>query len=96
MEEDVGKGKIMEVSEKKEKKKKLMVLVWGYLPGASPQRSSILHPMAVPLPGSSTSGDSWRDVCGGGCGFAMAISGISPALSISFCLAVSVSIDSFA
>ncbi|XP_039144638.1 ultraviolet-B receptor UVR8-like isoform X8 [Dioscorea cayenensis subsp. rotundata] len=74
MEEDVGKGKIMEVSEKKEKKKKLMVLVWGYLPGASPQRSSILHPMAVPLPGSSTSGDSWRDVCGGGCGFAMAIS----------------------
>ncbi|KAJ0987823.1 hypothetical protein J5N97_006179 [Dioscorea zingiberensis] len=70
-ENDTEKGKVMEVDEKK---KKQLVLMWGYLPGISPQRSPLFHPVVVPLPGSSTTGDSWRDVCGGGCGFAMAIS----------------------
>lgn len=60
-------------SESKEKEK--VVLMWGYLPGVSPQRSPLLSPTAVPMP-ESAAGDSWRDVCGGGCGFAMAVSGI--------------------
>ncbi|KAL8051151.1 hypothetical protein ABFS82_06G126400 [Erythranthe guttata] len=48
-----------------------LVFMWGYLPGALPQRTPILSPLAVQLP---RGGSSWRDVCGGGCGFAMAIS----------------------
>ncbi|XP_061996201.1 ultraviolet-B receptor UVR8-like [Rosa rugosa] len=46
------------------------VLMWGYLPGALPQRSPLLSPTVV-RPGGDY---SWRDVFGGGCGFAMAIS----------------------
>ncbi|TXG49834.1 hypothetical protein EZV62_025709 [Acer yangbiense] len=46
--------------------------MWGYLPGALPQRSPILSPVVVGLP--LTVGSTWKDVCGGGCGFAMAIS----------------------
>ncbi|KAH7672795.1 Regulator of chromosome condensation 1/beta-lactamase-inhibitor protein II [Dioscorea alata] len=65
---DARKGKEMEVDKKK------AVLMWGYLPGVSLQRSPLLYPVPVPLPGSPISGDSWKDVCGGGCGFAMAIS----------------------
>ncbi|KAK2637365.1 hypothetical protein Ddye_032157 [Dipteronia dyeriana] len=49
-----------------------VVLMWGYLPGALPQRSPILSPVVVGLP--LTVGSTWKDVCGGGCGFAMAIS----------------------
>lgn len=48
-----------------------LVYVWGYLPGASVEKSPIAAPMSIRLGG----GDSWKDVCGGGCGFAMAISG---------------------
>ncbi|GFP86361.1 ultraviolet-b receptor uvr8 [Phtheirospermum japonicum] len=48
-----------------------MVFMWGYLPGALPQRTPILSPMVVRLP---QDGGMWKDVCGGGCGFAMAIS----------------------
>ncbi|KAK9154365.1 hypothetical protein Sjap_001845 [Stephania japonica] len=47
-----------------------VVLMWGYLPGASPQRTPLLSPTIV----RRVNGDSWMDVCGGGCGFAMAIS----------------------
>jgi len=62
MEEDVKENKI--------------VFMWGYLPGALPQRTPLLCPMVVRLPGKDgTDGQVWRDVCGGGCGFAMAISG---------------------
>ncbi|KAM0922782.1 hypothetical protein ACQ4PT_005953 [Festuca glaucescens] len=50
-----------------------VVLMWGYLPGVSPQRSPMLGPVPVRLP-PAAAGDEWRDVCGGGCGFAMAIS----------------------
>lgn len=57
-----------------------LVYMWGYLPGALPQRSPLLSPVVVRLPQSSTAGSSWKDVCGGGCGFALAISGI-----IGFC-----------
>jgi hypothetical protein len=59
-----------------EDKKEKVVMMWGYLPGVSPQRSPLLHPAPVRLPYSSA-GDTWRDVCGGGCGFAMALSGRS-------------------
>ncbi|KAF5762152.1 hypothetical protein HanXRQr2_Chr16g0773441 [Helianthus annuus] len=50
------------------------VYMWGYLPGALPQRSLMLSPVEVRLPQSADSGRFWTDVCGGGCGFAMAIS----------------------
>ncbi|KAD5962036.1 hypothetical protein E3N88_13509 [Mikania micrantha] len=50
------------------------VYMWGYLPGALPQRSPILSPVEVRLPELTESGRFWTDVCGGGCGFAMAIS----------------------
>ncbi|CAN6977807.1 hypothetical protein BRARA_I03809 [Brassica rapa] len=49
-----------------------MVYMWGYLPGASPQRSPLLSPAAVKIPPAVES--SWKDVSGGGCGFAMATS----------------------
>ncbi|PKA63969.1 Ultraviolet-B receptor UVR8 [Apostasia shenzhenica] len=71
MEEDgreMGKEK-----DEEDKGMEKIVLMWGYLPGVSPQRSPLLQPVAVRPPGS-TGGDAWRDVCGGGCGFAMAIS----------------------
>jgi hypothetical protein len=57
--------------------KERIVLMWGYLPGVSPQRSPLLGPVPVrlPLAAAAAGGDGWRDVCGGGCGFAMAISG---------------------
>lgn len=48
-----------------------LVYMCGYLPGALPQRSPLLSPTIVRTPPTY----SWRDVCGGGCGFAMAISG---------------------
>ncbi|CAA2976134.1 Hypothetical predicted protein [Olea europaea subsp. europaea] len=51
-----------------------LVFMWGYLPGALPQRLPLLSPLVVRLPPSSSVGTSWKDVCGGGCGFAMAIS----------------------
>lgn len=47
------------------------VYMWGYLPGASLQRSPLQSPVLVKLPPSI---GSWKDVSGGGCGFAMAIS----------------------
>ncbi|KAI6706141.1 hypothetical protein NL676_009103 [Syzygium grande] len=43
--------------------------MWAYLPGALPQRAPLLSPVPV-----RTAAAAWRDVCGGGCGFAMAIS----------------------
>ncbi|KAK7339702.1 hypothetical protein VNO77_20383 [Canavalia gladiata] len=51
-----------------------MVYMWGYLPGASPEKSPILSPAPVRLSDPLLEGDSWKDVCGGGCGFATAIS----------------------
>ncbi|XP_014513482.1 ultraviolet-B receptor UVR8 isoform X2 [Vigna radiata var. radiata] len=51
-----------------------MVYMWGYLPGSSLEKSPILSPVPVPLTDPSLAGDSWKDVCGGGCGFAIAIS----------------------
>lgn len=66
-----GDGDVkMEENEGKEK----VVLMWGYLPGALPQRSPLLSPTIV-RPAGDSSDHSWRDVFGGGCGFAMAISG---------------------
>uniref|UniRef100_A0A7C8ZR47 Uncharacterized protein n=1 Tax=Opuntia streptacantha TaxID=393608 RepID=A0A7C8ZR47_OPUST len=56
---------------KMEEDRDKLVYVWGYLPGALPQRTPLQSPTLVkppPLIGS------WKDVCGGGCGFAMAIS----------------------
>ncbi|XP_076904761.1 ultraviolet-B receptor UVR8-like [Bidens hawaiensis] len=50
------------------------VYMLGYLPGALPQRSPIMSPVEVRRPQSADAGEFWLDVCGGGCGFAMAIS----------------------
>ncbi|KAJ0025690.1 hypothetical protein Pint_06762 [Pistacia integerrima] len=58
----------VERMEMEEKDKEKLVFMWGYLLGALPQRS----PVVVRLP--ATVGSAWKDVCGGGCGFAMAIS----------------------
>ncbi|KAK7290064.1 hypothetical protein RIF29_04217 [Crotalaria pallida] len=52
-------------------KKERLVYMWGYLPGALPQRTPLLSPVLARVPPSAY---SWRDVSGGGCGFAMAIS----------------------
>lgn len=68
-----GKEENIQKMEEDEVRKERVVLMWGYLPGALPQRSPILSPVVVKLP--LTVGPSWKDVCGGGCGFAMAISG---------------------
>ncbi|XP_006290887.2 ultraviolet-B receptor UVR8 [Capsella rubella] len=54
--------------------KATLVYMSGYLPGAAPEKSPILSPVPVRLPAAVHGGDSWKDVCGGGCGFAMAIS----------------------
>ncbi|XP_042494560.1 ultraviolet-B receptor UVR8-like isoform X2 [Macadamia integrifolia] len=59
---------------KMEEAKQSLVFMCGYLPGASPQRSPLISPVLVRLPPSISSGDSWKGVCRGGCGFAMAIS----------------------
>lgn len=64
-------GSKREENEKMEECKETVVYMWGYLPGTSPEKSSILSP----IPARLRSGDSWKDVCGGGCGFALATSG---------------------
>ncbi|XP_068668074.1 ultraviolet-B receptor UVR8-like isoform X1 [Aristolochia californica] len=61
------------VEDDKMEEKETVVFMWGYLPGASPQRTPLIFPTVVRLP-DSANGDSWKDVCGGGCGFAIAIS----------------------
>lgn len=72
-----GEGQVLgEESVKMEEAKERLVHMWGYLPGALPQRSPLLSPVVVRLPPSvGAAGSSWKDVCGGGCGFAMALSG---------------------
>lgn len=81
---DGGEGG--EGSVKMEECKQTLVYMWGYLPGASTEKAPILSPVPVTLPDPISAGDSWRDVCGGGCGFAMAISGsFSILFSILFC-----------
>ncbi|XP_031107679.1 ultraviolet-B receptor UVR8-like isoform X1 [Ipomoea triloba] len=57
-----------------EGKMERVVYMWGYLPGALQKRSPLLSPVVVKLPPSVAAGTSWKDVSGGGCGFAMAIS----------------------
>ncbi|XP_006341004.1 RCC1 domain-containing protein 1-like isoform X4 [Solanum tuberosum] len=58
-----------------EQKKKYEVLMWGYLPGVLSHKSPLTSPVEVQLPDNGIDVQSWKDVCGGGCGFAMAISG---------------------
>ncbi|MED6198051.1 hypothetical protein PIB30_062431 [Stylosanthes scabra] len=67
-------AKVEEEEKKEEECKEKMVYMWGYLPGVSPEKTPILSPASVSLSDPSVAGDSWKDVCGGGCGFAMAIS----------------------
>lgn len=66
-----GDGEGDEEGVKMEEENDKLVFMWGYLPGALPQRSPLLSPVAVRLPPAS---GAWKDVCGGGCGFAMAVS----------------------
>ncbi|XP_057801326.1 ultraviolet-B receptor UVR8-like isoform X1 [Salvia miltiorrhiza] len=54
--------------------KQLEVLMCGYFPGVTAQRSPLTSPEIVRFPEAEASGDSWKDVCAGGCGFGMAIS----------------------
>lgn len=63
------------VTEMEEERRDKLVYMWGYLPGALPQRSPLLSPVEVAFPMASAAGSKWKDVCGGGCGFAMALSG---------------------
>ncbi|GMY08439.1 ultraviolet-B receptor UVR8-like isoform X1 [Fagus crenata] len=67
-----GEGKGEEEAVRMEEIREKLVYMWGYLPGALPQRSPLISPVLVRFP--ETLRDSWKDVCGGGCGFAMAIS----------------------
>ncbi|CAI0412103.1 unnamed protein product [Linum tenue] len=60
-----GEGREDETAKDKDK----LVFMCGYLPGALPERSPISSPVVV-----RSEGFGWKDVCGGGCGFAMAIS----------------------
>ncbi|KAH6821897.1 Regulator of chromosome condensation family protein [Perilla frutescens var. hirtella] len=53
--------------------KQLEVLMWGYFPGVMAQRSPLNSPTSVRLPETEAAGDSWKDVCAGGCGFGMAL-----------------------
>lgn len=69
---------------KMEEEKEKVVFMWGYLPGALPQRSPLLSPTIVRTPGAEY---TYKDVCGGGCGFAMALSGAFFFLFISLILA---------
>ncbi|KAH6798171.1 Regulator of chromosome condensation family protein [Perilla frutescens var. hirtella] len=54
--------------------KQLEVLMWGYFPGVTAQRSPLTSPASVRFPETEAAGDSWKDVCAGGCGFGMALS----------------------
>ncbi|XVE96925.1 hypothetical protein REPUB_Repub02eG0266000 [Reevesia pubescens] len=58
---------------KMEQCKEMAVYIWGYLPGVSPEKSPMMSPIPVRLPAEGGA-SSWKAVCGGGCGFAMAIS----------------------
>ncbi|KAL5076831.1 hypothetical protein RYX36_015815 [Vicia faba] len=60
-----------EECEEMERVNEKLVYMWGYLPGALPQRTPLLSPVLVRAPAN---GCNWKDVSGGGCGFAMAIS----------------------
>ncbi|KAK4359277.1 hypothetical protein RND71_021506 [Anisodus tanguticus] len=55
--------------------KSYKVLMWGYLPGILSHKSPLTSPLVVQAPETGIDVQSWKDVCGGGCGFAMAISG---------------------
>lgn len=66
--------------------KQLEVLMCGYFPGVTAQRSPLTSPAIVRFPEEEASGDSWKDVCPGGCGFGMAISGSSPIFLLCLCL----------
>ncbi|XP_031275157.1 ultraviolet-B receptor UVR8-like isoform X5 [Pistacia vera] len=63
-------GNKREEDVKMEESKETVVYMWGYLPGISTEKSPILSPTPVRLHGD----DAWKDVCGGGCGFSLAIS----------------------
>ncbi|KAH6813090.1 nuclear pore complex Nup85-like protein [Perilla frutescens var. frutescens] len=53
--------------------KQLEVLMWGYFSGVTAQRSPLNSPASVRFPETEAAGDSWKDVCAGGCGFGMAL-----------------------
>lgn len=64
-----------------------VLFMWGYLPGLTPNKLPLLAPFMWRTPPTLT-GDRWMDVCGGGCGFAMAISGTYLSLFNSLCSVV--------
>uniref|UniRef100_A0A0C9RZF0 TSA: Wollemia nobilis Ref_Wollemi_Transcript_415_2290 transcribed RNA sequence n=1 Tax=Wollemia nobilis TaxID=56998 RepID=A0A0C9RZF0_9CONI len=54
-----------------EEKNSVDIFMWGYLPAVSQQRAPLLSPTPVPR---STTQEPWKEVCSGGCGFALALS----------------------
>ncbi|XP_073137412.1 ultraviolet-B receptor UVR8-like isoform X2 [Henckelia pumila] len=69
-----GVEEMEDVEMKRNCERKLEVLMWGYFPGVSTQQSSLNSPASVRFPEDMlAAGDSWKDVCDGGCGFGMAI-----------------------
>ncbi|KAL3521135.1 hypothetical protein ACH5RR_019284 [Cinchona calisaya] len=71
---ELGEESLMKMEMEEGGGRERVVYMCGYLPGALPQRSPILSPVVVRLPQSIGAGSYWKDVSGGGCGFAMAIS----------------------
>nr|XP_016495556.1 PREDICTED: ultraviolet-B receptor UVR8-like isoform X5 [Nicotiana tabacum] len=62
------------MEEENDEEKRYKVLMWGYLPGVLTHKSPLTSPVSVQSPETGIDVQSWKDVCGGGCGFAMAIS----------------------
>ncbi|XP_019250462.1 PREDICTED: ultraviolet-B receptor UVR8-like isoform X3 [Nicotiana attenuata] len=62
------------MEEENDEEKRYKLLMWGYLPGVLTHKSPLTSPVAVQSPETGIDVQSWKDVCGGGCGFAMAIS----------------------
>ncbi|XP_015086597.1 ultraviolet-B receptor UVR8 isoform X3 [Solanum pennellii] len=69
-----GEEDEVKMKEENEEKKKYELFMWGYLPGVLSHKSPLTSPVEVQLPDNGIDVQSWKDVCGGGCGFAMAIS----------------------
>lgn len=76
---------VEKMEEENDEEKRYKVLMWGYLPGVFTHKSPLNSPVAVQSPETGIDVQSWKDVCGGGCGFAMAISGYILIFSLNLC-----------
>lgn len=74
----MNRGEVKEDGVNDKNEKQLEVLMCGYFPGVTAPRSPLTSPASVRFPEVEVAEDSWKDVCAGGRGFGMAISGYSP------------------